>query len=250
MSAKRRKSNSSNLPGKSRNALSAKNRKSSQKQEKSSSSRVFPQLNARLNARDLTGVDSTDLLGREAFRVDPDSVRHVVAGKVVLVTGAPGSIGSELCRRILECGPAKLVCLDHSETNLFYLQMELGVTRYDAAIVYFVEDFSHSDAMAHVFDSHQLQVVFHAAGYKHVLMMEQNPRAALENNVFGLMRFLDVCQAAHCKAFVLISSDKAVNPTSIMGCTKRLGELILASCANTAMRCISVRFGNVLGFTR
>src|SRR5207237_7276672 len=103
----------------------------------------------------------------------------------------------------------------------------------------------HSDAMRRIFSDHQIQTVFHAAGYKHVPLMEQNLRAALENNVFGLIRFLDICEAASCEAFVLISSDKAVNPTSVMGCTKRLGELILA--VDRGMRCLSVRFGNVFG---
>lgn len=247
MSAKQPKSKSSNLRGKFEKALDAKNSELSPKQDRGPAGRKFHELSSRSNIRDWARVDWTELLEREAFHVDLDLVRHVVAGKVVLVTGAAGSIGSELCRRILECQPAKLICLDHSETNLFYLQMEFGAARDCTAIVYCVEDFSHSDAMARVFDSHRIQIVFHAAGYKHVPIMEQNPRAALENNVFGLMRFLDVCRAAHCKAFVLISSDKAVNPTSIMGCTKRLGELILASRPNVGMRCISIRFGNVLG---
>ena len=247
MSAKRRRSKSSNLPGKSGKALSPNNRGSSQKQERGLAGRTFQKLSSRSNIQDWSPVEWADVLGRAPFHIDLDSVHQVVAGKVVLVTGAAGSIGSQLCRRILECGPAKLVCLDHGETSLFYLQMELGLACDHASIIYCVEDFSHSDAMRHVFDAHQIDVVFHAAGYKHVPMMEQNPRAALENNVFGLMRFLDVCEAAHCKAFVLISSDKAVNPTSIMGCTKRLGELILASRPNVGMRCISVRFGNVLG---
>src|SRR5262249_35002018 len=110
MSATRHRSKPSNLPGKSGKPLNARNRESSQRQEKSSASRAFQQSTARLNIRDVTGVEWADVLGREAFHVDLDSVRHVVAGKTVLVTGAAGSIGSELCRRILECRPAKLIC--------------------------------------------------------------------------------------------------------------------------------------------
>ena len=201
----------------------------------------------RANVSESPAIDLNDLLGREAAQIELDSVRQAVTGKVVLVTGAAGSIGSELCRQILLCGPATLVCLDHNETGLFCLQRELGASRYGAAIVYCVEDFSHSDPMRRIFSAHQIQIVFHAAGYKHVPMMEQNPRAALENNVFGLVRFLDVCEVSGCETFVLISSDKAVNPTSVMGSTKRLGELILASRPNGSIRCISVRFGNVLG---
>ncbi|HWY71053.1 MAG TPA: SDR family NAD(P)-dependent oxidoreductase [Terriglobales bacterium] len=201
----------------------------------------------RANASEFPAMDLNDLLGREAVQIELDSVRQAVTGKVVLVTGAAGSIGSELCRQILVCGPATLVCLDHNETGLFYLQRELDASRSRAAIVYCVEDFGNSDPMRRIFSAHQVQIVFHAAGYKHVPMMEQNLRAVLENNVFGLVRLLEASEATGCEAFVLISSDKAVNPTSVMGCTKRLGELILASCPNGSIRCISVRFGNVLG---
>ena len=247
MRAKRNKSKSSKLHRKQGKALTAKNGGSSQGRLNESANLGFRDVKLRPSASDMARIDWNELLGREAFRVDLDSVRHVVAGKVVLVTGAAGSIGSELCRQILQCKPAKLVCLDHSETDLFYLQMGFGRKQGRTAIVYCVADFSHSDSVRNVFLVHQVQVVFHAAGYKHVPMMEENPRAALENNVFGLIQFLDVCERGGCEAFVLISSDKAVNPTSVMGCTKRLGELILAWRHFGSMRCISVRFGNVIG---
>jgi FlaA1/EpsC-like NDP-sugar epimerase len=192
-------------------------------------------------------VRLSDLIRRKAVRAELDGVRKVVAGKVVLVTGAAGSIGSELCRQILKYGPTKLVCLDRNENGLFHLQMDLRERQGSTAIAYCVEDFAHSDAMRCIFSAHRIQIVFHAAGYKHVPMMERNPQAAIENNVFGLVRLLDVCEASRCETFVLISSDKAVNPTSVMGCTKRLGELILACRKGGGLRCVSVRFGNVLG---
>ncbi|PYY22820.1 MAG: hypothetical protein DMG62_11665 [Acidobacteria bacterium] len=243
MSAKRSRSKSSSLRKAQRKALSAEARESRQDRRKHLPNRMVQCSKAPLG--ELTAIDWNDLLGREHFQIDLNSVRHIFAGKIVLVTGAAGSIGSELCRQILECQPAKLVCIDHSETGLFYLQTQLRENYRDAAIVYCVEDFTHSDPVKNIFDIHRAQIVFHAAGYKHVPIMEENPRAALENNVFGLIRFLDICEAASCEAFVLISSDKAVNPTSVMGCTKRLGELILA--VDRGMRCLSVRFGNVFG---
>jgi FlaA1/EpsC-like NDP-sugar epimerase len=204
-------------------------------------------ISGRADINELHEVNVNDLLGREAVQIDLDSVRHIIAGKVVLVTGAAGSIGSELCRQILEYEPSGLVCLDQNETGLFYLEMELRRKQGRASTVYCVADYTDQNRMSRTFSTHQIQIVFHAAAYKHVPLMEQNPRVALENNVFGLTRFLDVAQTLHCEAFVLISSDKAVNPTNVMGCTKRLGELILASRKNGNMRCVSVRFGNVLG---
>lgn len=204
-------------------------------------------ISGRAKIDELHEVNLNDLLGREAVQIDLDSVRHVLTDKVVLVTGAAGSIGSELCRQILEYQPSKLVCLDQNETGLFYLEMELRRTQNAACISYCVADYTYSDRMSRILSTHQIQIVFHAAAYKHVPLMEQNPRVALENNVFGLTRFLDLAQSLGCEAFVLISSDKAVNPTNVMGCTKRLGELILASRKNGDMRCVSVRFGNVLG---
>ena len=188
-------------------------------------------------------LDFNQLLGRAPAPIDCESVRTGVARKVVLVTGAAGSIGSELTRQILRFGPAKLICLDQSETGLFHLNAELDDNRVSMCLADYVEP----NGMRRVFATHKVQVVFHAAAYKHVPFMETNPREALQNNVFGLKLLLDVAEAARCEAFILISSDKAVNPTSVMGCTKRIGELMLSSRPASCMRCVSVRFGNVLG---
>jgi FlaA1/EpsC-like NDP-sugar epimerase len=192
-------------------------------------------------------VDLADLLGREPVTLDLNSVRQVLTGNVVLVTGAAGSIGSELCRQILEFEPLGLVCVDHNETGLFYLQMELNRVPQGSRVSYCVTDYSDAERMQRIFSINKVQIVFHAAAYKHVPLMEQNPREAIQNNVFGLFSLLHVANAASCKSFVLISSDKAVNPSSIMGCSKRLCELIMASFPSSQMRCVSVRFGNVLG---
>jgi FlaA1/EpsC-like NDP-sugar epimerase len=200
-------------------------------------------VSGRAKINEVREVNVDDLLGRDPIKIDLESVRSVLTGKVVLVTGAAGSIGSELCRQILQYSPARLVCLDQSETGLFYLQMELGPRQ----TYYCVADVTNTERMRWVFETQQVDIVFHAAAYKHVPLMEENPREALHNNVFGLMRLLDVAEAADCQSFIMISSDKAVNPTNVMGATKRIGELMLAARPESSMRCVSVRFGNVLG---
>jgi len=200
-------------------------------------------LAGRARIIDLREVNLNDLLGRDPIRLDLDAVKEAIQGKVVLVTGAAGSIGSELCRQIRQYDPARLICLDQNETGLFYLEMELG----SDGVRYYVGDYTNPERVRHLFKKHRIDMVFHAAAYKHVPLMEANPREALQNNVFGLIDFLDIAEQSKCNTFVLISSDKAVSPTNVMGATKRLGELILASRPASPMRCVSVRFGNVLG---
>jgi FlaA1/EpsC-like NDP-sugar epimerase len=203
-------------------------------------------LQGRGTVGQLRDVDVEDLLGREPVRMDMEAMRRHLAGQVVMVTGAAGSIGSELCRQILDYGPSKLICLDQAESPLFFLQLKLGLTKYQDRVVYCVADIMDASSMRALMGNHGVQIIFNAAAYKHVPMMECNLAEAVRNNVFGLLTLLRAAEDAGCKRFLLISSDKAVNPTSIMGCTKRIGELILAS-RPSKMRCVSVRFGNVLG---
>jgi len=193
----------------------------------------------------LREVDLEDLLGRDPVHLNLDSVRQRIAGRAVMVTGAAGSIGSELCRQLLGYAPAKLVCVDHAETPLFYL--ERANSELAGAKVYCVADITDSIHMRDVIREHDIRVIFHAAAYKHVPLMEENLQAAVKNNVFGLLALIEVAEQSGCEDFLLISSDKAVNPTSFMGCTKRIGELIAAARPCAQMRCLSVRFGNVLG---
>ena len=188
-----------------------------------------------------------DLLGREPVVIDLDSVQSQISGRVVLVTGAAGSIGSELCRQILEYGPAGLLCVDQSETGMFYLERELAPRRNGCAQLFNVADVGDSERIRKLFAEHRPEIVFHAAAYKHVPVMERNVAAAVKNNVFGMLNLLRVAETSDCKSFVLISSDKAVNPTSAMGATKRLCELIIARRPGNRMRSVAVRFGNVLG---
>lgn len=195
----------------------------------------------------LREVSLEDLLGRETIQIDLESVRREIAGKTVVVTGAAGSIGSELCRQITDYSPAQLVCLDQSETGLFFLRLDLDRHQNGARLAFRVADVADGERIRYLFSEFRPDVIFHAAAYKHVPMMECNVQEAVKNNVLGLLGLLDLADEAGCRNFVLISSDKAVNPTNVMGATKRICELILSSRPPNGMRCVSVRFGNVLG---
>jgi FlaA1/EpsC-like NDP-sugar epimerase len=194
----------------------------------------------------LREVNVEDLLGRDPVILDLEPVRRKLRGNTVMVTGAAGSIGSELVKQILRYEPAVLLCVDQDETGLFDLQQSLGVPP-DTRVEFCLADVMDRKRMRSIFLANSVDAVFHAAAYKHVSMTESNVCEVLENNVFGLLTMLDVSEASGCNSFVLISSDKAVNPSSFMGCTKRIGELILASRPAATMRCVTVRFGNVLG---
>lgn len=198
-------------------------------------------------ASQLREVNLDDLLGREPVRIDLDAVRSVVEDRVVMVTGAAGSIGSELCRQILEFGPKMLVCVDQDETASFYLQNELRARGGLTNVQVLVGDVADKTRMRKIMRDCGVTFIFHAAAYKHVPLMELNAHEAVRNNVEGLMTLLDAAEESACAGFVLISSDKAVNPTNVMGATKRICELILAARPSNRMRCVAVRFGNVLG---
>jgi len=195
----------------------------------------------------LREVSLEDLLGRRPVQIDLEAVRREIAGRTVVVTGAAGSIGSELCRQIIEYGPAQLVCVDQNETGLFFLRLGLLPHKNGAHLAFQVMDICDTDRVGALFSKLAPEIVFHAAAYKHVPMMESNVQEAVKNNVLGSMGLLDLAAEASCKSFVLISSDKAVNPTNVMGATKRICELIISSRPMNGMRCVSVRFGNVLG---
>ncbi len=192
-------------------------------------------------------VHLEDLLNRDPVQIDLGAVRKEIAHRSVLVTGAAGSIGSELCRQILDYGPSCLVCLDQSENGLFFLRLNLSRLKNGSQLAFCVGDVADSQHIRCLLSEYHPQIVFHAAAYKHVPMMESNVQEAVKNNVFALIELLNETEAAGCQSFVLISSDKAVNPTNVMGATKRICELILASKPANGMRCVSVRFGNVLG---
>ena len=195
-----------------------------------------------LAVRDVT---IADLLRREPADLDRKSIRELVAGKRVLVTGAAGSIGSELCRQIAALAPESLVLVDHSETGIFHIEAELAggpVPLYP--VVASVVD---RDVMSRVMVEHRPQLVFHAAAYKHVPLMESNPQQAIANNIGGTKTMVDLADTFGVDGFVLISTDKAVDPSSIMGATKLVSEKYLQSITSgSTTRMMIVRFGNVL----
>jgi FlaA1/EpsC-like NDP-sugar epimerase len=201
----------------------------------------------RVSISDFRDVDVEDLLGRDPVEIDQESVRSALYQRSVLVTGAAGSIGSELCRQILEHEPAVLLCVDHNETGMFYLERELSRRSARTSVHCHVADAGDRKQMKQLFHVSRPDTIFHAAAYKHVPLMEENISAALQNNVFGLMNLLEIASEYQCHGLVLVSSDKAVNPCNVMGVTKRIGELIIAHRPTNGMRCLSVRFGNVLG---
>ena len=204
-------------------------------------------INGQIHVSQFRDARLEDLLGRDPIEIDLESVKRQIEGQVVLVTGAAGSIGSELCRQILQCRPGKLICLDHNETGIFYMQLELSKQEIGSHLVFCVTDFGDRDRMSNLLAEHKPSIIFHAAAYKHVPMMETNVYEAVKNNVFALLSLLEIAEENGCPSFVLISSDKAVNPANVMGATKRLGELMISCRPASLMRCVSVRFGNVLG---
>jgi FlaA1/EpsC-like NDP-sugar epimerase/lipopolysaccharide/colanic/teichoic acid biosynthesis glycosyltransferase len=189
-----------------------------------------------------------DLLGRQPVELDLDQMRDFLRGKRVLVTGAGGSIGSELARQIASFGPAQLVLLDHAENGLYFVHNELCATHPALDLHPIVVDIRDAEGLNRVFTRFHPEVVFHAAAHKHVPLLEANPREAVLNNIVGTRNLVDAADRVGVVRFVLISTDKAVNPTSVMGASKRVCEIMLQSRAQRSRTCyVAVRFGNVLG---
>jgi FlaA1/EpsC-like NDP-sugar epimerase len=201
-------------------------------------------------ARQLRPVEVEDVLGREPVDVDIAAISGYLQGEVVLVTGAGGSIGSELCRQIARVRPAKLVLLDNAEPALFEIERELVRERGFLAAAAVVGDVKDVAKLRQVFDKYRPGVVFHAAAYKHVALMEANPVEAVRNNTLGTRTLADVAVEYGAKRFVLVSTDKAATPKTVMGQSKALAEWIVETWghrADVATRFVAVRFGNVLG---
>jgi FlaA1/EpsC-like NDP-sugar epimerase len=226
---------------------------------------MYELLGGQVSVNQLRNVEIEDLLRREPVQTDTAAVHDLIAGRAVLVTGGGGSIGSELCRQILRCGPAKLIILGHGENSVFEIHQELlrvarAQLRSDwesrpvtgapklPAIIPVIGDIRFANRLHTIFQAHRPDIVFHTAAHKHLPLMEENPSEAVTNNVLGTRNVLDAALAAGVQRFVLISTDKAVNPSSVMGASKRLAELLVQQAA-AASGCpyAAVRFGNVLG---
>jgi FlaA1/EpsC-like NDP-sugar epimerase len=199
-------------------------------------------------------VSVNDLLGREPVELDRTLISESIRGKTVLVTGAAGSIGSEICRQVARYQPKQIIGLERAESDLYRLELEMKDRAPEVEFVPQIGDIRDRAAMEHVIRKHSVDSIFHAAAYKHVPMMEAHVVEAIENNVFGTQVVVEAAFRCGVGSFLMISSDKAVNPTNIMGATKRVAELIVSSMGNTPAngraprtKFVSVRFGNVLG---
>jgi FlaA1/EpsC-like NDP-sugar epimerase len=205
-------------------------------------------VDGNVSMNQIKDVEIEDLLGRDPVLLDQTAIRNYLTDKRVLVTGAAGSIGSEICRQVARFKPAKLVLFDHAETPLFYIEKELAAAFPDLRLIPIVGDVKSQERVEAVFDEFCPDVVFHAAAYKHVAMMEYNPAEAVLNNVLGSKIVADAAHKTKVRNFVMVSTDKAVNPTNVMGATKRSAEIyVQALAAKSQTKFTTVRFGNVLG---
>lgn len=209
---------------------------------------VYEIMGGKISLSKMRDVDLKDLLGREEIELDKIGVSNYLDGKTVLVTGGGGSIGSELCRQIANFKPKKLLILDIYENSAYDIQNELRMNYKDLDLFTIIASVRDKKRIRKIFKEYSPDVVFHAAAHKHVPLMEDNPEEAIKNNVVGTLNVCEVCDEFNVDKFVLISTDKAVNPTNIMGATKRLCEMIVqAMNKKSKTDYVAVRFGNVLG---
>ncbi len=206
-------------------------------------------LHKQVSVSHLRHVDPEDLLGRKPVALDETGISELIRGKTVMVTGAGGSIGSELCRQVAFHCPAELVLVDRSEPSLFQIEQELRVLAPDLSIEALASSVTQQQRMADIFRRFRPAIVFHAAAHKHVPLMESQPIEAIFNNSYGTVVVAKLAAENRAEKFVLVSTDKAVNPTNVMGATKRLAELVIAELQHqkSGTSFSSVRFGNVLG---
>ena len=207
-------------------------------------------MSGNLHVQQLRNVEIEDLLGRDPVHLDQTMIEKQLRGKKILVTGAGGSIGSEICRQVAKFKPKEIVILGHGENSIYQLNMELvGKYSQHFTITPIIADVQDRKRIFEVMDKYKPDVVYHAAAHKHVPLMELNPREAVKNNILGTRNVAEAASHARVKAFVMVSTDKAVNPPNIMGATKRLCEMIVQDMATRSeyTKFVAVRFGNVLG---
>lgn len=209
---------------------------------------IYQLVNEEVSVSMLREVEIDDLLGREPIKMDQEEVKQFIKGRTVLVTGGGGSIGSELCRQIVEYKPNKLIIFDIAENTTYNLQQELKRKHPEFTPIVLIGSVRNKERVDSVFETYHPDIVFHAAAHKHVPLMEDSPNEAIKNNVFGTWNIAEACNRYGTRKMVLISTDKAVRPTNIMGASKRLCELIVQAFAQfSKTEYAAVRFGNVLG---
>lgn len=207
-------------------------------------------LTGKLSVTKFRDVQVEDLLGREPVQLDLESISEYINNQVILVTGAGGSIGSELCRQVAQFNPRQIILLGHGENSIYNIEMELKESYKHANIEFLTEiaDIQDKKKILSIMSKHQPDVVYHAAAHKHVPLMERNPDEAVKNNLIGTLNVANSASWCGVRTFVMISSDKAVNPTSVMGATKRLAEMVIQQLnMQSKTKFVAVRFGNVLG---
>lgn len=206
-------------------------------------------MSGKVSVNEFRDVEVEDLLGRDPVKLDMESISESITGKTVLVTGAGGSIGSEICRQISSFTPENLILLGHGENSIYSIELELRA-KYDTTINIYTEiaDIQDRSKIFTIMEKYKPDVVYHAAAHKHVPLMERNPEEAVKNNIFGSKNVAEAADTFGVDTFVLVSSDKAVNPTNIMGSTKRFAEMVVQQLAQESKtKFVAVRFGNVLG---
>lgn len=209
---------------------------------------VYELIDGKVDVKKIRDVQIEDLLGRDEIRLDLEGLSAFIGGKRVLVTGGGGSIGSELCRQIAKFNPKELMILDIYENNAYDIQNELLKRHKDLNLTVFIASIRDKVRIDEIFEKKKPEIVFHAAAHKHVPLMEDNPKAAIKNNIFGTLNVVQAADNHEVKRFVMISTDKAVNPTNVMGATKRVCEMIVQTYNSISKtEFVAVRFGNVLG---
>lgn len=206
-------------------------------------------LDGTVSVNEFRDVQVEDLLGREPIQLDDAGIGEKITGKTILVTGAGGSIGSEICRQVMKYKPAKIILLGHGENSIYTIEMELkNIHKDKVEIITEIADIQDRDKIFEVIKKHQPYIVYHAAAHKHVPLMERNPKEAIKNNIIGTKNVAEAADTFKVNTFVMVSTDKAVNPTSVMGSTKRMAEMIVQYMGTVSTtKFVAVRFGNVLG---
>lgn len=209
---------------------------------------IYELIDGKVSLNKIREVSYEDLLGREAVKLDIEGIENFIKDKKIMITGGGGSIGSEICRQIIRFQPREIILLDNYENGVYELQQEFKYNKIDVNLKCVIASIRDRKILERVFEENKPQIIFHAAAHKHVPLMEDNPEESIKNNVFGTLNLAECADKYGVERFVMISTDKAVNPTNIMGATKRLCEMIIQSIdKKSKTQFVAVRFGNVLG---